>query len=174
MSKRCKLLLIYLSALVILATVAFNQSALIGWWRGEAKYKGRYTNSWRAELRTYKYRGYAYFGCWGSSDSIWFFEREPSKWEECLKKVLPKGFRAKKDSTPPLRDGDAEAISVLIELLEAPEQNVRIQAANGLERAGEAARDAIPALLAMLKMQDWEAAIAARQALRAIDPKFDE
>jgi hypothetical protein len=162
-----------LAAVAILATAAFYQSDLIGWWRGEAKYKGRYTNSWRAELRTYKYCGYAQYTSW-DGHSIWIFRREPSKWEEWLERVLPKGFPAKKDSTRPLRDGDPEAISVLIELLDAPEQNVRIQAANGLERAGEAARDAIPALLAMLKIQDWDAALAARQALRAIDPKFEE
>jgi hypothetical protein len=160
--------------MIVLVVAVFNQSALIGWWRGEAKYKGRYTNSWRAELRTYKYRGHAFYGCWGGSDSMWFFEREPSKWEEWLGCVLPKGFPSKRDSAPPLQDGDPNAIRVLIELLEAPEQNVRIQAANALERTGEAARDAIPALLAMLKIQDWEAALAAREAVRAIDPKFDE
>jgi hypothetical protein len=41
-----------ITGILVIAGLAGSlwQSELIGWWRGEAKYKGRYTNSWRAEL----------------------------------------------------------------------------------------------------------------------------
>ena len=50
MRGRKKLLLICLAGVAIVVAAAFYQSDIIGWWRGEAKYKGRYTNSWRAEM----------------------------------------------------------------------------------------------------------------------------
>jgi hypothetical protein len=163
MSKRRKLLLICLAALVILATAAFNQSALIGWWRGEAKYKGRYTNSWRAELRSYD-------NCFRIS-SEWYFCHTPSRWEQWLSKILPNSSQLSNRFDPPWEDGDPEAIPVLVELLKSPERHVRIIAAYGLEIIGPPARDAIPALLAMLLRDDDEdVATEAWCAIESVDP----
>jgi hypothetical protein len=148
---------------VILATAAFYQSALIGWWRGEAKYKGRYTNSWRTELRAYDH----YFRI--SSD--WYFFRTPSRWDPWFSKILPKSFTSNDRFDPPWKDGDPEAIPVLLELLQAHEPHVRIIAASGLETIGPAARDTIPALLAMLRDDnDEDVACEAFWAIEAIDP----
>jgi hypothetical protein len=161
-----------LAVVAILATAAFYQSALIGWWRGEAKYKGRYTNSWRAELRSYEN-----WGCFSSGALIhmrWDFLRMPTTWEKLLTKVMPRNYQPSLFIPPPLQDADPQAVGVLVELLTSPEINVRIIAANGLERIGPSATDAIPALLIAVKDEDWEVAQASRQALTAIYRKFDE
>jgi hypothetical protein len=152
--------------MAILATAAFYQSALIGWWRGEAKYKGRYTNSWRAEMRSYDTRFIASLGI-----VDWGFVRAPSKWEIWLAKLLP-GYSPTVNQSPPLQDGDPEAVSLLLELLKAPEPIFRIMAASGLEKIGPPAREAVSALSALVNVEDGGVGIASRQALRAIDPKF--
>src|SRR5262245_28376878 len=118
MKRRIKLI----SALAILAPLflaAVYQSELIGWWRGEAKYQGRYTHSWRAELRTYDiYFGYGSVWHWD-----WTFFRRPSWWERWCSKLLPKPYESYFSTLPPLQDGDPEAGAVLTELLQAPEKN---------------------------------------------------
>jgi hypothetical protein len=146
----------------ILVTAAFYQSALIGWWRGEAKYKGRYTNSWRAEMRTYD----QYFRI--SSD--WYFFHTQSRWEHWLSNFLPKSSPSDDRFDPPWKDGDPKAIPLLVELLQAPETCVRVIAASGLETIGPPARDAIPALLAVLRNDnDEDVANEAFSALEEID-----
>jgi hypothetical protein len=168
---RRRALLILGAAMVAAIVAAFNQSALIGWWRGEAKYKGRYTNSWRAELRAYE-RIFGMIGD-GGTHVRWCFIRQPAKWEEIFDKLLNRHAQTI-DHSPPLQDGDAEAVPVLVELLQAPEANVRIIAAQGLEGIGPPARKAIPALIALIDDEDEDVAFASRQALRAMDPKFEE
>src|SRR5262249_60982656 len=111
MSCRRKLLLICLTAVAILATTAYYQSALIGWWRGEAKYKGRYTHPWRAEMRCY--HASVEFDMLGHG--YWDFVRTPSVWEQWLSRVLPNSSQPKLDSPPPLQDGNPEAVAVLTE-----------------------------------------------------------
>jgi hypothetical protein len=152
---------------MVAAIVAtFYQSALIGWWRGEAKYKGRYTNSWRAELRAYE----RIFGVMSDkrTNVKWFFVRQPTKWEEAFDKLFNSNAQ-NIDHSPPLQDGNAEAVPVLVELLQAPEANVRIIAAQGLEEIGPSASEAVPALQRALRDEDQEVAQASRQALRAIN-----
>jgi hypothetical protein len=152
--------------MAILATAAFYQSALIGWWRGEAKYKGRYTNSWRAEMRSYDVN----LGCDPLGHGCWDFVRRPSLREQWLSKLLPSSFRPKLDSCPTLLDSDPEAVPVLIELLHASETKVRILAAYGLEKIGSPARPAFPVLLTLLKDKDGDVVRQVILALIAIDP----
>jgi hypothetical protein len=162
--------LIVSAAMVAAVIATFYQSALIGWWRGEAKYKGRYTNWWRTELREY-YRlpSLSRFG----GQTNWCFIRCPTKWERWLAKVLP-GDSQTVYQSPPLQDADPESVQVLIELLRAPEPIVRLIAAAGLENIGSPAREAAPALLALVDDEDECVALASRQALRVIQRKFDE
>jgi hypothetical protein len=168
MTKRRKCLFVSLAVVAILVAAAYYQSDIIGWWRGEAKYKGRYTNSWRVELRSYEPLGV------GSHGYVsWHFFRRHTKWEDWLSKVMP----GKYQPIAPLSlvaDGDPEAVPVLVELLSAPEPIVRMIAASGLERIGLPAREAIPALLALLEDEDELVANLSRQALHVIDPNFQE
>ena len=163
---RRRILLILSVAMVAAIVATFYQSALIGWWRGEAKYKGRYTNSWRAELRAYE----RIFGVMSDkrTNVKWFFVRQPTKWEEAFDKLFNSNAQ-NIDHSPPLQDGNAEAVPVLVELLQAPEANVRIIAAQGLEEIGPSASEAVPALQRALRDEDQEVAQASRQALRAIN-----
>jgi len=163
---RRRRLFICLTGVAILATAAFYQSALIGWWRGEAKYKGRYTNSWRAEMRCYD----VHVGFDGLGHGYWDIERKPSKWEKWLSKVLPVSFQPKLDSPPPLQNGDPEAVPVLIELLQTPERNVRILAARGLETIGPPARPVVPVLLTLLEDEDLDLVNQVIITLTTIDP----
>jgi hypothetical protein len=154
MTRRRKLLVICLTALVILATAAFYQSALIGWWRGEAKYKGRYTNSWRAEMRCYE-GGMAEGNLWHLD---YAFSQKSSLWENWLDKLGVRkrslggftiGVPDRHDLGIVLQDGDPDAVPVLMELLNDEDPTVRLLAIFGLQRVGAAARDAVPQLLAL-------------------------
>jgi hypothetical protein len=138
--------------MVAAVIAAFYQSALIGWWRGEAKYKGRYTNSWRAEMRAYEYMGFD----GGNGYLHFWFVRSPTKWENLLEILLPGKLRPGSLSSPPLQNGDPESVPVLEQLLQAPEANVRILAAIGLEQIGPPAQAAVPTLLAVLHDEDRE------------------
>jgi hypothetical protein len=151
----------------IFATAVFYQSALIGWWRGEAKYKGRYTNSWRAELRSY----YS-FSASNLGTAEWSFFPRTSKLEDWFGKVMS-GNSLKVHPPAPLQDGDPEAIPVLVELLNAPEPIVRLMAAAGLEQIGSPAGEAIPALSALVDDEDGDVAFAARQAIRIIEFRIE-
>src|SRR5262245_12623625 len=83
MTKRRIKLALGLAILAALFLAIHYPSTLIGWWRGEAKYKGRYTNSWRAELR-------AYAVIPGPSSIVplrpWVLWRRPTQWERWLNK----------------------------------------------------------------------------------------
>jgi hypothetical protein len=165
--------LLILSAVMVAAIIAaFYQSALIGWWRGEAKYKGRYTNSWRAELRCYK----RIFGIVGGGlmEVHWSYERVPSKWEGWLAEVIPDTSQSKYAESLQLLNGDPAAIPVLVELLQAPETDIRIMAVQAMERLGSEAQDAIPALSVLDNDDDSDVRLAARQAIRRIEANDDE
>jgi hypothetical protein len=173
--RRIKLVFV-LAVLAALCLAALNQSTIIGWWRGEAKYKGRYTNSWRAELRAYDL---PHLGFNNLGHTTWYFERTPSPWEGWFSKLLPSSFKSKLDPSLPLQDGDPEAVLVLVELLEAPEANVRFMAAYGLEticfvNGRQSIRStthvAIAALLAALNDEDEQVAYMGWCALHRLDP----
>jgi hypothetical protein len=167
MTKRRKAALIGVAILAVIVLANFYSSDLIGWWRGEAKYKGRYTNSWRVKLRPFE-------GPFVEQESLYCvkytFMRQPSKWDEWLANILPSRFNAKVDFDPPLQDGDHEAAGVLAELLGAPEPNVRVLAALGLKQIGKPARDAVPALLVAAEDKDPYVAMAAEDAVGSVDP----
>jgi HEAT repeat protein len=83
--------------------------------------------------------------------------------------LIPGSPAPQHDSQPPLQDGDADAVAVLAELLQSSQRDVRIIAANGLERVGPEARKAVPALLVALKDEHGLVGQSAWQALNAID-----
>jgi hypothetical protein len=150
------------------------QSDLIGWWRGEAKYKGRYTNSWRVELRRWEKVSI----CGGSSGQprlVW--SRGPALWHEWLAEPFARPGDFDSPVSPPLLNGDPEAIPVLVELLRAPEPNVRLIAAEALASFGRgttegflpAVRAILPDIRATLDDEDQERRSQAEQTLRAIE-----
>jgi hypothetical protein len=165
--------LLVIIILAVIVPVTIFHSDLIGWWRGEAIYQGRYTNAWRAELRKYD-QVIGYFeGRGGAERWFLFYWHEPTQWERWLAKLWPARFpTGRRQFDPPWQEGDAEAIPVLLELLhQAPEPNVRALAARGLGQVGPAAHEAVPMLLAAL---DDEADIVAHEAaaaLCAVDPQ---
>jgi hypothetical protein len=168
MRGRKKLLLICLAGVAIVVAAAFYQSDIIGWWRGEAKYKGSYTNEWRSKLRSYVF-------CYDHDDGLWLtdgvFVQMPTKLDEWISKFVPDGFpRAGYDFYPPLRYPEPDAVPVLIELLGSREKNVRILAANSLENIGPPARDAVHALLASAQTNDKNVEKAALLAVWKIEP----
>ena len=168
MTKRRKLALIGVAVLTAILVANFYSSDLIGWWRGEASYRGRYTNSWRAELASYEFMGL--FGGPGDPDRL--FVRVPTKWDKLLERMGLGTQKGRPPSSPPLQDGHPEGVQVLVELLQAPEANVRVLAARGLERIGPRAREAIPALLALVDDDDDHVPLASQSAIEAIDPRF--
>jgi hypothetical protein len=156
----------------VLATAVFHRD-VVGWWRGEAKYRGRYTNSWRAELRQY----HRWVGQYPSSiltdaktpDS--FYVQMPTRLEQLLAKLWPTRYPIEVWLDPPLQQGDTQALPVLLQLLNAPEPNVRVLAIRGLGNVGPAAREAVPILLAALDDDGDGVADEAAAALIAIDPQ---
>jgi hypothetical protein len=153
-----------LVAVAILASAAFYQSALIGWWRGEAKYKGRYRNYWHAELREY-----SWYGFWNPSAPYGRFAKREPDWKEWTALLTSGERRPMFDLNPPLQDGDPNAVPVLIELLDAKEEHVRLLAARGLKRIGPRADVAVPELLAHLGA-DGMVPRAIWEALKAVSP----
>ena len=135
---------------------------------GESKYKCRYTNSWRAELRTYSLFAVADVG---TLDSFFVF-REPNPWKTWIAELTEWQVDNYYDFCPPLQDGDPEAIPVLAELLRAPEANVRVIAACGLREIGAPARSAIPALLALENDKDPDVRLACQLAIGSINHKI--
>jgi hypothetical protein len=169
MTKWRRFLLVSLAGVAILATATFYQSALIGWWRGEAKYKGRYTNSWHDELRAYEHSHvYSRY----PPDSRWKFARPEPSWRVFIAERFPGLIRLKWDLNPPLQDGDPKAVAVLIALLDAPEPHVRSLAARGLESIGPPANEAVPALLRLTDDPEGMPSWSAWEALLAIDPEL--
>jgi hypothetical protein len=141
------------------------QSDLIGWWRGEAKYKGRYTNFWRAELRQLD----------GERQSVYFLllncrQQKSAWWEKLRDKLLPGRANSRTPDVIPLLEDDPEAIPVLIELLRAPERAVRIRTIELLELKGLAALDAVEALEEIERSEDRELSHRASRAIKRIDP----
>src|SRR5262249_52052716 len=124
-------------------------------------------NSWRAELRSFRDMSLE-----GNLHHLtWSFHRSPTEWELCVARLMPSGWQHKSDLPPPLQDGDPDAALVLSELLRSPETNVRILAANGLERIGPLCpRNALLALIDAAEDDDPEVALAAEQALWFVDP----
>jgi hypothetical protein len=152
--------------LTVLGTVF--HSDLIGWWRGEAKYQGRYTNAWRAELRQYDRVFDPSREAVGASRPVepayYIYYREATSWERWLARLWPSRLPARQRVYPRF-EADLEAIPVFVELLHAPEPNVRALAARGLGQVGPAAHEAVPMLFAAL---DDEADFVAHEAARAL------
>jgi hypothetical protein len=99
----------------------------------------------------------------------WEYGRKPTQWERLLAKVLPSKQAPLLHLDPPLQEGDVQAVPVLLELLCAPESNVRALAVRGLGEVGPAARTAVPSLQLALNDESDEVAHSAASALHSID-----
>jgi hypothetical protein len=161
------LALVCVVAVLALAVAgALYRSALIGWWRGEAQYRGRYTNSWDAEVRHWRIVGY--IGGNGHCSPI--YSREPSWWLLMLDKLGCGRFMDRSYPVPSILEGcDPAAAPVLVELLRSPNSNVRILAATALAETGPGARDALAALRALQDDEDSEVRWAAETAIWEIE-----
>lgn len=162
-----RLLLLGIALLALLLAGSIFRNDLIGWWRGEAKYKGWYTNAWRAELRLWE-KVRICGGSSGQSRLIWV--RRPASGDEWLAELFLSAGDPGGPLSPPLFDNDPEAVPVLAELLRAPEPNVRLAAVEALQRIGPPASDALRALLLVFEDDDEEVRQQAAQALQAIRP----
>jgi hypothetical protein len=146
----------------------YFRSDVIGWWRGESKYRGHSTNAWHAELQRW-HRIVACGGSGGKSFLVW--SRQPAPSEAWFAALAPRLDDTDGPFGPPLLNGDRDATGVLAELLRAPESHVRLLAIEGLEQIGLGASQTVPALLAVLEDEDEDVRQRAMQALRAIKPE---
>ena len=68
-----------------------------------------------------------------------------------------------------LRSAVAPAVSALVEALQDSEDDVRLRVTMALGQIGPAAKEAIPALIALVKNANIEIRVAAMNALELID-----
>lgn len=150
------------TAILALVGLVFRYD-LTGWLRGEAKYKGKYTCEWRAEIERWE----LVRGGLGPRDlNTLFWAAKPTPFDD-LRDFL--GFR----NYPPLTDrrlldGDLEALPVLLELLRDHRPQVRLSACQGLANIGPVSKAALPALHKALNDRDSDVRSAAVRALSVI------
>ena len=150
-----------LISLLTLATQSYWSSSLIGYWRGEASYHGRYTNYWKGVLSSFQVEqlGWNFEGALtpqAAPEKLLAIRRAESLWDKWLSCVgLPQ-----RTAVPSLLDGGPEAIEVLIDLLNVQDENVQRLANLGLRRSGKYARPAVPLLLNRIEVakpaMQWE------------------
>jgi hypothetical protein len=141
------LLLLALGAVLAVPTSRF---AIVGWLRNDSWYEGRPTSYWRYELGAWHFVDYGIFGAKGYPGSrMVFLEREPSWWEELLRKVPDSDhyISPKSQEKLALLNGDAAALPVLTELLKDRDTTIRIIAVMGLYEIGKDAKPAAGALV---------------------------
>src|SRR5207249_3955908 len=100
---------------VVVGLVPGVRTGLVGWWRGEATYRGRYSGAWAEELR-----GWLALGEPGSPGAVLYARPVPA-WRQWL--GSPARWAV---DEPPLHEGDPAAVPVLVELLRDPDPVVRL------------------------------------------------
>jgi HEAT repeats len=171
---RRKWLLFSMAGLALLTAGAlrFGWSDLVGWARGEARYRGRCTNAWADDVRDW-------VPMWIVGTSGPRHSHRPAKPPTCFVRVQadPWWWPALHGvsvctENPPLQEGDPAAVSLLLELLRDRDRTVRLLASQGLGRVGPAAKEAVPALRDLALHDEDEAVRAtAQDALTRIDPE---
>ena len=96
---------------------------------------------------------------WGRKQSVW------ATWLDYIGIKVTNDWREEM----PLLKGDPAAVPILEKLLESQVTQVRLIAAEGLEKVGEPARCAVPALLRALDDKDESVRQQVEQALFRID-----
>jgi hypothetical protein len=125
-------------ALLLLAVAAFvvwlePTRVVWGWLRGEAFYEGRPTSYWRCELSRWREWG-RLIGPTTPDGEIAYFARSDGKFERWL---ADSGFIQLphiRSITPPLLDGDPEALPVLQELSQNATPETQILVGRGIQR----------------------------------------
>jgi HEAT repeats len=165
MTYRRALLLVCLPllGLVLTALSPFWRPPLIGLYRGESTYQGRYTNEWRADLQQWEVidRG----KCDGSPFRCRL--RRPPFWNQWLR--LPTASASPPFEQHPLMQHDPASVPVLLDLLHDPDPEIRLIAIEALEKIGPDARAAVPVLFELLDNEDQDVSEAAEDALFHID-----
>jgi hypothetical protein len=155
MRRRWRFLLMLV--MLLLVTGSFLLPAVhwrvIGWIKGEAFYEGRPTSYWAHEMQQWGPPCYAVSTMGGAityrSDPFWF--PQPSWWDQ-LREQLGGPPPVAISSQPLLVDArDPTAIPVLIELLEHPDNDIRLIAVYALGQIGPDAQVAVPLLLNMIE-----------------------
>jgi HEAT repeats len=168
MTKRwCSLALCVLTAfLAVSLGELFYHSQLVGWWRGEAIYRGKYTNGSRTEMRRWEIVGLS-----GDTRSHnWHYARVPSRWETWVQNLTGR-LANSRDFAFPLVDADADALPVIRELLCDPDARIRLMVTSLLRGMGAEGAFALPDLLDRLADDDDDVRIEAQVALLAIGGK---
>jgi hypothetical protein len=141
--------------------------ALLGarlWPESGERYRGLTASQWESEIRHWEPWAQVWSNKTGQQ-SHW--GRKQPFWASWLEQVGMKLGKDRRDM--PLLQGDPTAVPVLAELLLSPNPHARLIAAEGLERIGEAARPAVPALIRALDDEDSEVRQQVEQALFRID-----
>src|SRR5436305_9515434 len=133
-------LLVSLLAVVVTAWLVDERLS-----RGQGStYQGKTTSQWARALQDWRLVGEP---STNKRRGPTFWMREPSLLEKVREKL---GGPAVFDTDLPLLRGDAEAVGVLIELLEYQDRKVRSVALQGLKEVGRPAKAAVPVLLKAL------------------------
>jgi hypothetical protein len=137
---------------------------VLGWIRGEALYEGRPTSWWVRDIEEYYIpivEGVVFVRGFGNPGSVsrgpvgWSREAPPPWWEWRPEWVAPAAtVKVINVTDAPLINGERDALSVLLELVQRPEVKVRQVAVTGL---------------GSLSLQEPAALAALRQA--ALDPE---
>lgn len=157
-----------LVGLLCVAILVFPTSRflLFGWIRGESFYGGRPTSDWHREIHGYDEH-------WFPLSQDWYLSRPVSSglvgW---WRKLCGFDEQATIGVQSPLLSGDPEALHVLMELLQYPDNHSRRVGAYGLGKIGTQARSAVPTLSEIARTTDDSALyFLARCTLGSIAPE---
>jgi hypothetical protein len=153
----------------VLSLIQPVRTELIGRWRGESRYQGRFTNDWKLELR--RYEVVCTINLNGKISRL--RDLRPLWWEPWLDKLAPSASPPRHGHVP-LKAGDPAAVPVLLELLRDEDARIRLIAVEALSRVGANARQAVPALLTALEDEDEAVRTEAVWALWFIDHEAAE
>jgi len=164
------LLLLLLSAVGALLHPSIHWG-LLGWWRGEAFYRGMPTSYWVNEIEE------SYHGIWGVGsvkivgEPIWYVETQPSPWDRLRQQWLsgPAPVSQVISNSPLLAD-DSAALPVLLQLLRSEVVKVRRVAVSGLAAQARDRPGVVEALQDAANDPDELVQDQARQALRQQRP----
>jgi hypothetical protein len=125
--------IVAISLLAFLVTGAagwIGRSELRGWYRGEARFRGHYTNFWEEQLM--QWRSVSSIDADGSTKRVWY-RGGNSFWDRTASKMgWSTSFSV--EVVPPiaLLEGEPEALPVLMELSSVPQRDVRLLVALGV------------------------------------------
>lgn len=161
-------LLFFIAAATLVAAVSGLLGTGWAWVKGEAFYRGRSASYWGRELLRWQETEDEVNGC---REPLWY--RPAAPWEGWVSRHVSR-LEDWLPDTPPILEGDPQALSVLQSLLEDPSPRVRRMAAHGLGRLEEHGRPAVPELLKRLNDADLQVRDEVEDALFLTAPEVAE